>query len=94
MGLVWAQQTYYDDSRRDSHMVLPDNATNKWKDHCWHHLANRAAQKMTNKVTNTSSPPQTKKDGSVGVVLFELLLLCILKCCVVCAACGVDHNVN
>lgn len=55
MGLanvyVWAQQTYYDDSRRDSHMVLPDNAAKKWKDHRWHHLAHRAAQKMTHKVT-------------------------------------------
>lgn len=56
----------------------PDNGTSKWRDYRWHHLAHRSVQKLTHKVTNTSSSPQTKKHSAVGVVLFESLLRLLL----------------
>lgn len=56
----------------------PDNTTSKWRDYRWHHLAHRPAQKLTPKVINTSSSPQTKKAKAVGVVLQSLLLLLLL----------------
>lgn len=79
-GKVWAWQTYYNDSRRDGHMVSPDNATSELRDCRWHHLAHRPVQNVTHKVTNTSSSPQTKTEGAAGVVLQSLLIKLYVYC--------------
>lgn len=68
-------------------MFAPQTVARKWMDYCWHHLAHSLALKMTHKVTNTSSSPQTKRQlqwvwcvvNHHAIIPITTALLCMMQ---------------